>query len=1206
MNAKSLRQLISSGLALLGAMTIAQAASISGKIYFDLNGNGARDAASEYGLSSWKIDLAQLSPSGPLRSVTADVNGNFKFDSLPAADYSLSADNPAPWLQTFPPGSGTYLITLGAGEVSGKDFGCKLPGVPPPQIQWQNNYPGLFPVVRQAAGGGYVVGSISGGFGGPDYSVIRLDASGNQMWQRNYGGTDEDWLTDIQPTSDGGFIAAGYSFSSGGGGNKTSANYGDADWWIIRLNADGDKLWETEVGGSSSEWTGLSAISILQAHNGDFLVAGFSASAPGTGNKTAPQFGGGDGYVTRLDSNGNILWDRSYGGNGKDYLIYLVENMDGTILLAGSSASGPSGNKTSPNYGGLDFWLVKTDAAGNLLWDRSFGGSDDDYLDGFAAAPNGDVVLGGTSYSGISGNKTAVQRGLGGDCWLVRVDVNGNEVWQQTYGGNSSQYLWGLVGTPDGGFLLAGETDSPISGNKVSPFIGGNSDAWAVKLDANGNHQWDLDLGGTRHDSLDGYGPISLTSDGGFIVTGGTLSTDGNTTVANQGGQGGAWVVKFAPLSCPGSAVTLLSATADCALKKITLNFSAPLTASALQTAHYSISGGLVSVQGVTFGANTLAVELDTPALLPGVIYTVAVSGLVGDCGNPIAANAQITVACLGEIHGRFFSDQNHDCIQGPGEFVLPNRAVQLSDTGGARVGFTDHLGNYSFKVPAGSYTVGPVPGANPDWALVCPGATETYQVTVTNGQIAVGKDFGLAPLGPQCADLWVSLTTYYPGSKTIHGTGASTPCCGTNFIYHIDYGNRSTASLPAAGTIQFFYTTPACTIVGINYSAFPLGVSALHSANPGAICPPTASPLPEVFTLPTLNPGDAGWIDVTSLLCCDGAKLCTNNDQITLFAQATILPVLGDCLHADNFSFHQVQPCCSEDPNDCTVTPKGCGPEGLIHSDQALTYLVQFQNLGGGQAHLVVVSDMLDPGLDLDTVEILGSSHANLLERNGREMLWTFPEIDLASVSVNENASHGYVKFRVRPLAGAPAGTVIANNAVITFDVNAPITTITTTNTITDDPVPIAAFEVVPQPGLPGTVNDFIYTGGTPGATCLWDFGPDATPQTSTLTNPTGVAFNQAGPHLVSLRTSLGSCQAEPAVQIVTVGRPELSIVRTTEGPSFSWAGDGYRLQEADSLRPPIQWTNVVATPTVLGGWHFLQSPNPDSNRFYRLLQAP
>ena len=196
-----------------------------------------------------------------------------------------------------------------------------------------------------------------------------------------------------------------------------------------------------------------------------------------------------------------------------------------------------------------------------------------------------------------------------------------------------------------------------------------------------------------------------------------------------------------------------------------------------------------------------------------------------------------------------------------------------------------------------------------------------------------------------------------------------------------------------------------------------------------------------------------------------------------------------------DNIRDLNQQITCSHDPNDMQVTPAGCGPQGFIAAGQPLTYLVRFQNTGNGAAYQVVVSNKLSANLDVSTLKVIGSSHPYALEVQGQQLVWTFPNIYLPAQSADDLGSQGYVKYQVSPLGSASAGTVITNRAAIFFDLNAPVLTVTTTNTITASPVPVASFTVTPHIGSTGHTNDFTYTGGNTGATYLWNFGSDATP---------------------------------------------------------------------------------------------------------------
>ncbi len=350
--------------------------------------------------------------------------------------------------------------------------------------------------------GGLVIGGFTGStawYGVLDYWATRLDSDGQKLWEAAYGGSDVDRALWIEPTSDGGFLLAGESFSPASG-SKAAAKYGSGDMWIVRVDAKGTQMWDQSFGGSSGDEARVA----LQTADGGFLLAGSSMSLPGTGNKTSPYFGpaggqlyqGSDVWVVRLDASGNRIWDRSYGGTGRERVFVCHTTVQGGFVLAGFSSSAPAptptaGNKTSRCYGGNDYWLVWIDADGNVLRDRSYGGGSDDRCLSLLPMPDGGWILCGQSNSRPGGTKTSPNFG-GYDYWLVRIDAEGNQLWDQSFGGSNTegydlaQYPPDMSVTPfkptaDGGFVLAGYSKSPPSGNKTAPLDLG-WDYWLVKL----------------------------------------------------------------------------------------------------------------------------------------------------------------------------------------------------------------------------------------------------------------------------------------------------------------------------------------------------------------------------------------------------------------------------------------------------------------------------------------------------------------------------------------------------------------------------------------------------------------------------------------------------------------------------------------------------------------------------------------------------
>jgi len=220
----------------------------------------------------------------------------------------------------------------------------------------------------------------------------------------------------------------------------------------------------------------------------------------------------------------NKIWDKTFGSNGSDELTLAIPTQDGGYLLGGTSSSGVSGDKTQVGRGDVDYWLVKLKADGSKMWDKTFGGKDYDVLTSVYQTSDGGYIIGGTSQSGISGDKSENfknQFSFYGDYWVLKLDAEGNKVWDKTIGGSSYERLAAVLPTKDGGYLLGGTSSSGISGDK-SEVNKGREDYWVVKLHADGKVEWDKTLGGAENDQLNSV----LQTQNGDYVLGGT-STSG-------------------------------------------------------------------------------------------------------------------------------------------------------------------------------------------------------------------------------------------------------------------------------------------------------------------------------------------------------------------------------------------------------------------------------------------------------------------------------------------------------------------------------------------------------------------------------------------------------------------------------------------------------------------------------------------------------
>ena len=342
-------------------------------------------------------------------------------------------------------------------------------------------------------------------------------------WQKCLGGTSWDYAKSIQQTSGGGFIVAGETWSNDG---DVSGNHGIVDSWIVKLNSSGDIIWQKCFGGTDDDV----AFSIQQTSDGGFIVAGGTWSNDGdmSGNH-----GGSDAWVVKLNSSGDIIWQKCFGGTNVDQAFSIQQTSDGGFIVAGGTFS--NDGDVSGNHGIVDSWIVKLNSSGDIIWQKCFGGTDDDVAFSIQQTSDGGFIVAGYTSSNdgdVSGNHGSW------DSWVVKLNSSGDIEWQKCLGGTDNDEAKSIQQTSDGGYIVAGETwsnDGDVSGNH------GNSDYWVVKLNSSGDIEWQKCLGGTVKDIAK---TIQQTSDGGFIVAGYTNSNDGDVS-GIHGDYYDFWVVKL-------------------------------------------------------------------------------------------------------------------------------------------------------------------------------------------------------------------------------------------------------------------------------------------------------------------------------------------------------------------------------------------------------------------------------------------------------------------------------------------------------------------------------------------------------------------------------------------------------------------------------------------------------------------------------------
>ena len=329
--------------------------------------------------------------------------------------------------------------------------------------------------VQQAADGGYIIVGATASYGAGSYDVylIKTDAEGNQQWFKTFGGSDDDYGFSVQPTADGGFIIAGWTESWGAGAS---------DVYLIKTDAEGNQQWFKTFGGSDDD----RAYSVQQTLDGGFIIAGWTES-----------WGAGatDVYLIKTDADGNKQWSRTFGGLHSDYAFSVQQAAHGGYIIVGGTDSYGAGY--------TDVYLIKTDAEGNQQWFKTFGGSHYDYGFSVQQAADGGYIITGWTHSYGAG---------GADLYLIKTDADGNKQWSRTFGGSALDVGYAVAQTDDGGYIIVGETDS---------YGAGSYDVYLIKTDAEGNQQWFKTFGGSDDD---GAYSVQQTSDGGFIIAGWTES----------------------------------------------------------------------------------------------------------------------------------------------------------------------------------------------------------------------------------------------------------------------------------------------------------------------------------------------------------------------------------------------------------------------------------------------------------------------------------------------------------------------------------------------------------------------------------------------------------------------------------------------------------------------------------------------------------
>lgn len=420
------------------------------------------------------------------------------------------------------------------------------------KIDWEKSLGGsnddVAESIIQTLDGGYIIAgstnssdndvtSLNGDF---DFWIVKLDFQNKIQWKKTFGGSDSDEANSIKQTSDGGYIVAGVTGSSNG---NVTFNHGMYDYWVIKLNNSGDIQWQKTFGGSGDD----RAKSIQQTTDGGFIVAGTSDS--NDGDKSSSHGINDDYWVVKLNNIGNIEWEKSLGGQSTEGLESIQQTNDGGYILAGTTSSADGiydvtglhlNNMSEPT---ADYWIVKLNNVGNIEWQKCLGGSKDDTGRSIKQTLDGGYIVVGESES-----KNVSHNWGGTDCYIVKLKNNGVIEWDKSIGGSNFDGANDIQQTKDGGYIIAGYTNSydVFCSNSYN----GGTDYYVAKFDNTFTTQlWTVSLGGAKSDMANS---IFETLDGGFIIAGDSYSTNGD--ISSHYGTDGykdCWIVKLKKYCTP-------------------------------------------------------------------------------------------------------------------------------------------------------------------------------------------------------------------------------------------------------------------------------------------------------------------------------------------------------------------------------------------------------------------------------------------------------------------------------------------------------------------------------------------------------------------------------------------------------------------------------------------------------------------------------
>jgi hypothetical protein len=360
-------------------------------------------------------------------------------------------------------------------------------------------------------------GDVGVNHGGSDVWMVKLNSNADTVWTRTMGGSNAEHPAGAIATSDGGFVIASTTYSGNSGDVVGLPNGGWAsDFWIIKLKSNGDTAWTRLAGTADQD----QANCIAATPDGGIIIAG----------TTDPMGSSQDVFVMKLNSNGNTVWEKTYGGSYDDVTNAVAVAADGSVLLAVSTESDNTGD-VPVNHGSHDAWIIKLNSNGDKLWSKMYGGDEEEFPASINSTSDGGCIIAGYSLSSQNGDVTGKSHG-NEDLWVLKLNAGGDISWNSLFGGSNTDGTTGktaIATTADGGYVIAGSSASSEGDVDKNQ---GDYDCWAIKLNSTGIKVRSKTFGGSQYDDAQ---CVLLNADGSYWVGGFTSSNNSGDVGANHG-----------------------------------------------------------------------------------------------------------------------------------------------------------------------------------------------------------------------------------------------------------------------------------------------------------------------------------------------------------------------------------------------------------------------------------------------------------------------------------------------------------------------------------------------------------------------------------------------------------------------------------------------------------------------------------------------